>query len=434
MTRWLLTARDARRGAARRCAAIPSGPLSRFPVAHSRFGRLLPTTFARTGHVLDLAGLPIKFKEFNMGKRSWLVGLPLTFAAGCALADSSVADMFTYSGFGTAGVLHTNTSEAEYVQSGQTAGGTDGLDYKTDSKLGLQATVTPAQWLSGTVQVLSEERFNDGLGPKFEWAFVKVKPLDGLSVRAGEMALPTFLVSDSRNVGYANTWLRAPDEVYGQATFDTYTGADISYQHAIGSYSLTVDGLAGHTTADFLIPAYGPNYAAIIHGHNLLGYSASLDAGAVTLRYSYVKANIGVNIQGYLVAQTVYTFSSIGATYERDNVVLQSEFIEKHTQLTAYDVNGWYVLGGYRLGKWLPYAIYATAQEPPGPNPPTAALSGLSKHTDSVGVRADLIKSVDFKLQIDRETSYPDGSPFINVQPGFGDRAFIFSFAVDFVF
>jgi hypothetical protein len=371
-----------------------------------------------------------------MGTSSWLVGLPLTFAAGCALADGSVADMFTYSGFGTAGVLHTNTSEAEYVQTGQTSGGTNGLDYKTDSKLGLQATVTPTQWLSGTVQVLSVERFNDSLGPKFEWAFVKVKPLDGLSIRAGEMATPSFLVSDSRNVGYANTWLRAPDEVYGQATFDAYTGADISYQHAIGSYSLTVDALAGHSKSDFLA---GPGEPLVLNGHQLVGYSASLDAGVATLRYSYEKANVDAVLQGYLVGTAVYTFSSIAATYERDNVVLQSEFIERHTQLTGYDVNGWYVLGGYRLGKWLPYGIYAAAQEPSGPSTPTqppfgAPIPGLSKHTISVGVRADLIKSVDLKLQIDRETTFPDGSPFVNVQPGFGDRAFVFSFAVDFVF
>jgi hypothetical protein len=367
-----------------------------------------------------------------MGKNSWLVALPLAMAAGSAIADTSIADMFTYSGFGTAGVLTTNTNEAEYVESGQTAGSTGGFDYKTDSKLGLQGTVTPTQWLSGTVQVLSEERFNDTLGPKFEWAFVKLKPLDGLSIRAGEMALPSFLVSDSRNVGYANTWLRAPDEVYGQSTFDTYTGADVSYQHAIGSYTVTLDVLGGHTKNDFLL---GPSYAGVINGHELLGYSATVDAGVVTARASYIKTNIDAVISGVLAAKLVYTFTSYGVTYDQNNVVAQSEFITKHTQLSLYDVNGWYVLGGYRLGKWLPYAIYAAAQQPPGPEDPSTVWEpSQTKHTISAGLRADLIKSVDFKLQIDRETTYPSGSPFINVQPDFEGRAFVYSFAVDFVF
>jgi hypothetical protein len=39
----------------------------------------------------DVADLRMKFKEFNMGKSSWRIGLPLTLAAGCALADGSVA-------------------------------------------------------------------------------------------------------------------------------------------------------------------------------------------------------------------------------------------------------------------------------------------------------------------------------------------------------
>jgi hypothetical protein len=366
-----------------------------------------------------------------MRKSSLLVAVPLALTAGSAMADGSLSDMFSYSGFGTAGVLHTSTSDAEYVQTGQTSGGTDGLDFKTDSKLGLQATVTPTSWLSGTVQALAEERFDDSLSPKFEWAFVKVKPVDGVSIRAGEMALPSFLVSDSRNVGYANTWLRAPDEVYGQSTFDVYTGADVTYQHSIGSYTLTLDGLAGHTKADFLL---GPDYVAIINGHKLLGYSADLDTGLVSLRYSYVKTNIDADIDGVTAARLVYTFTSIGATYDHNDVLLQSEFIAKHTQLTAYDVNGWYVLGGYRLGKFLPYGIYAAGQTPTGPNPPGPPEPSESKHTISAGVRADLIKSVDFKLQIDRETTENSGSPFINVQPSFNDHAFVYSFTVDFVF
>jgi len=366
-----------------------------------------------------------------MNKSSWLAAVPLALVAGFANADGSIADMLSYSGFGTAGVLHADTTQAEYVQTGQSSGGVGSLDFKTDSKLGLQATVTPTQWLSGTVQALAEERFDDSLEPQIEWAFVKVKPVDGVSIRAGQMALPSFLVSDSRNVGYANTWLRAPDEVYGQSTFDVYTGGDITYAHSIGSYTVTLDALAGHTKADYLL---GPDYVAVINGHKLSGYSASVDAGVATLRYSYVKTNIDADIDGFTAARLVYTFTSIGATFDRNDVLLQSEFIAKHTQLTAYDVNGWYVLGGYRLGKWLPYGIYAAGQTPTGPNPPGPPLPNESKHTVSLGLRADLIKSVDFKVQIDHETTYANGSPFINVQPGFADHAFVYSFAVDFVF
>ena len=119
------------------------------------------------------------------------------------MADGGLGNYFTYSGFGTAGLAHSDTNDAEWVQNFQTEGSNDNADYKTDSKLAIQGTVTPTQWLSGTAQLLTEQRFGPDFTTKFEWAFIKLKPLPGLSIRGGELELPTFLVSDTRNVGYA---------------------------------------------------------------------------------------------------------------------------------------------------------------------------------------------------------------------------------------
>jgi hypothetical protein len=373
-----------------------------------------------------------------MLSKSWLLSLPLALGVASAWGGD-FTDMFTYNGFGTAGVVKTDNNKAMYVETGQSAGSDGGVYFKTDSKLGLQGTVTPTAWLSGTVQVLAADKVNDNLSPTIEWAFVKFKPLSGLSIRAGRMALPSYLVSDSRNVGYANTWLRAPDEVYGQGVFDTFTGADIAYQHSIGAYSLTLGALAGKTEVD-VFEARG--LALMVIGRNVHGYSAALDAGFVTLRYSHVAVEVTAELDGFIYGNASYSFSSIGATLDRNNVVAQAEFIAQHAGATEVDVDGWYTLGGYRLGNWLPYAMYAAGQRPPGPsasnpvfgNPGGTPLPSQSKHTISVGVRADLIKSVDFKLQVDRETTFPTGAPFINVQPGFDDKAFVYSFAVDFVF
>jgi len=90
-----------------------------------------------------------------MGMRSRFLALSLTVAAGSATAAGSVADMFSYNGFGTAGVARSDTNRAEYVSGNQMAGASENFDYKTDSKLGLQGTFSPTSWLSGTVQVLA---------------------------------------------------------------------------------------------------------------------------------------------------------------------------------------------------------------------------------------------------------------------------------------
>jgi hypothetical protein len=361
-------------------------------------------------------------------------GLLLALASSSVMAGSSIGDMFSYSGFGTVGVVRTNTDKAEYVESGQTVGAKDTLYFNTDSNLGLQGSFTPTSWVSATVQALAINRFNDSIAPQFEWAFIKFKPVSGLSIRVGQMALPSYLVSDSRHVGYANTWLRAPDEVYGQGVFDTYKGVDVTYQHSIGKYSVTVSGLAGKAAADYL---YGPQTALIVNGRNVRGYSAMLDADFATLRVSHVKADVDAILGNFILGKAFYTFSSIAATYDRDNVVGQVEFVQKNSGSTQFDYHGWYTLGGYHIGAWLPYAIYAAGQQPTGPSSPPGPivrLPSLSKHTVSLGVRADLIKSMDFKLQVDRETTYPNGNPFINVQPGFDNKAYVYSLAVDFVF
>ena len=185
---------------------------------------------------------------FSMQELRTAFVLSLSLAGGCAIADESLANLFSYSGFGTAAVDRTDTNDAQYVRTGQTAGAKTDPYLRTDSNFGLQGTVTPEDWLSGTVQVLAVNRYGDRFAPKFEWAYLKAKPLDGLAVRAGKLALPTFLISDSRYIGYANFWLRPPNEVYGEADFDTYQGGDLTYEHAVGKYVGTIGVLAGRST------------------------------------------------------------------------------------------------------------------------------------------------------------------------------------------
>ena len=84
---------------------------------------------------------------------------------------------------------------------------------------------------------------------EIEWAFVKAAPLPGLSLRVGRMAMPNYMVSDSRNVGFANTWLRPPNEVYGLASLPRSEGANVTYSHELGSVRLTGTVLGGNSEA-----------------------------------------------------------------------------------------------------------------------------------------------------------------------------------------
>ena len=361
--------------------------------------------------------------------KSRFLGLCFTLAAVSAAADGSVTDMFSYNGFGTIGVARSDTNKAEYVTGNQMAGAAENFDYKTDSKLGLQGTFTATPWLSGTVQALLEERDSPGLTTQVEWAYLKVQPTADLSIRYGKMELPLFLVSDSRSVGYTTTWLRAPDAVYGEALFRSYHGGDVSYRVQLGEYYVTAHALLGEPNP--VTQLAGPGFAQIFTGHHMYGYDISADLKIVTIRASLLELDYRTYAGGALNQLGKYHFYNLGIAYDRNNLIAQGEFIELRTQDPTDNVNGWYVMGGYRLGKWVPYLIYANRHQNQASG---GALAENNGPTESVGVRLDLFKSVDFKAQFDHAKAFDYGSPFINSQPGFSNKANIFSLAADFVF
>jgi hypothetical protein len=357
------------------------------------------------------------------------LALLLTLPAGAAAADALTTDMFSYNGFGTIGVARSDTNRAEYVIGNQMAGALENFDYKTDSKLGLQGTFAPKSWLSGTVQALTEERASREITTQIEWAYLKVQPIDDLSIRFGKMELPLFLVSDSRNVGYTTTWVRAPDAVYGEALFDTYEGGDISYRLELGRYSVTGHALLGAPDPVTQLAAQG--FAQIFTGHHMNGYDLTADLDTVTIRASVLDLRYRTYASGALNQEGKYHFYNIGVAYDRNNIIAQGEFIELRTGDSTDNINGWYLMGGYRLDKWLPYFIYGNSHQNQAADGIVPAMNGL---TESVGVRLDLFKSVDFKAQLDHAKAFDYGTPFINVQSGFRNKANVFSLVADFVF
>jgi hypothetical protein len=236
------------------------------------------------------------------------------------------------------------------------------------------------------------------------------------------------LISDTRNVGYANLWLRAPDEVYGQPIFDVYTGFDATYQHEVGPYSLSFNVLSGTSISE---TALAPGVQRRIIGHKMLGYNATLDLNGITIRVGRITTDRTSEEAGITYPALSWSFDSVGVIYDRHDLVLQGEFIERRTSNAAINVNGYYLFGGYRLGKWTPYTLYSVGETIGGAG---GTIPFASMHVVSVGVRFDAFKNVDFKAQIEHATAYQGGTPFANQASGFNDNGNIASFVVDFIF
>lgn len=161
------------------------------------------------------------------------LALPLALASICnvALADEDSQKMYTVSGFGTLGLTHSSIDKADYVNgpfqpsgTGNTAGWTP----KVDSLLAMQVDARINEHWSAVVQVISSYGTKRNYEPRVEWANVKYTFSPDLSIRVGRIALPAFMVSDTRLVGYANTWVRAPLETYSLYALTNNDGVDAS--------------------------------------------------------------------------------------------------------------------------------------------------------------------------------------------------------------
>ena len=380
--------------------------------------------------------------------------------ATCYGADGPVV---TISGFGTAALTSTDTDDAEYIRPNQARGA--GKDWRTgvDSIFGIQAMAKFTDNFSGTVQGLARKNSKDSYGAEMAWAFLKYKLNDDFSFRVGRMGLPVYMISDFRNVGYANTMLRPPSEVYRQVTGDAFDGADVVYQHSFGDSTLTAQFGVGQSKTRTPGNAY-------VRFKPVTALHVILENGPFTVRFGRADANFDiVNNAGLNGLQTALrgvgltqvaedfkttdidgSFTSIGGTLDYKNFLVQTEYAKRKTETRAvHDTTSYYAMLGYRYGKVTPYYYYGNIKQDvprtyaglPTTGPLaglTAAVNSVSKaalqSTNALGVRWDFSKSAALKVQVDRVKPKDGAGAFINPKPGFAGPVNVYALGVDFVF
>lgn len=397
-----------------------------------------------------------------MKLKPFITLLAMTSAVSAAWAEDT--SNVTVSGFGTAALTRTNTSDAEFARPNQLAGVTTNAKTGVDSNFGIQVTAKMNDWLSFTGQGLVRKNVTDNFGAELAWAYAKAKVNDNLNVRAGRVGLPVYMISDYRNVGYANTMLRPPVEMYTQVTLESIDGADALYQTSFGDTSVTAQVAYGVTDADQRggFTAKFKNVSSI----NLVA-----ENGPFTVRFGRVNAKVSVDNSPNLsmlvsglgkygfasaanaiaVNDTKASFTSLGLGVDWKNFVVQAEYGKRTSaSLSIPDTTSWYTMFGYRTGGFLPYFAHASArQDSPatvaglpasGPLLPytlganSLASASPNQTSNSIGVRWDFNKSAALKLQLDRMSPQNGSGVFINAKPGFTGPVTVFAAAVDFVF
>ena len=394
-----------------------------------------------------------------------LAPVALALLAFGAQAQGQSESMFSFSGFGTVGLTGTTKNGAEYVIPGQVHGADKDLSGEVDSKLGLQGTAKFNAQFSATVQVLTKQTGKGDWTPAVEWAFAKWQATPGLAIRAGRMGAPFFAVSDFRDVGYANTWLRPPIDVYGQVPVSHFDGADVNWTTQVLGKSVSVQAFGGESSAYVrqvkveVKKLVGVNFTAELAdglnlriGHaqgKLTAHSASASQLVSVLRQTPF-ASVGNEFDA---TDKDASFSGIGLTYDEGQWVVAAEYTKRRNASFVPDTTGWYTTVGYRVGKFTPYATLSQ-QKTDSSNvnntiPASVVIGGLPlravvdaataaqstpQKTIALGVRWDAWRNVAVKAQYDSIKTTGAGQ-FYNVQPGFNnERVGVYSLAVDFVF
>lgn len=395
---------------------------------------------------------------------------------------------FSVKGFGTLGVVHSDSTESDYTSLNRTrvpdgAGLTRQTAFNVDSKLGAQVDWKATDSLSATVQALSQYTYDKKYSPEITLAFAKYAVSPDMDVRVGRIKPALYLLSDYIDVNYANPWVRPPVEYYAAAPIPYINGVDLLWRPSIGDITFLVQPYIG-TISDIKAPG-----DTVIDFKSNVGLNVTAQSGDFTYRFGYYQTKLtfaapvvttffGANgISGTLgtlcnaakdaVACTQAAallptdkkgaFVSLGVAYDNGDYFVSGEYGKRTTDSYLSDATHGYVTGGTRLGKFTPYATYSVwkTDSPTKFSGSTNATTNLvvtglllsnlmDQDSTTLGVRFDVAKNVALKAQWDSVQTHTK-----NGQPGTGVGTFrvptnafknsdntvkLVSFSVDFVF
>ena len=276
----------------------------------------------------------------------------------CSLSLSVLAEpSVTTNAFITTGFSFTD-SNVSYGGVGKDPNFSDvskiGLQFKFDPDIELPITFT--------AQLLAKGRASWSV--EAEWAYLSYTPTDNLTVTAGKILSPFFMISQSIDVGITYPWSLPPEEIYGPANvpFSSIAGIDFTYTDYIGDYEYMVKLYNGEN--EFSVPAAG--LVVDVDMKRAIGLVLELANDYGMLRYSIhtieFSDGLGITTGGGFPSTTngKVLFTTFGAKFEWENILVMTEKASRALKNTMFPTSDtWYATVGYRMDKYLPTFTYS---------------------------------------------------------------------------
>ena len=341
----------------------------------------------------------------------------------------------TITGFGTiGGSISSNSDYAYRHDPTEGTGATNQFDIGLESRLGVQAVMDFGSGISVTAQELARQRGNEVFSLGTEWLYLQYVPDSDWKLRMGRVALATFLVSDSREVGYAAPWFHAPNELYGSNAFQYLDGAQVRWHHALGPVGIMLEGSLGSGTSRYFFLGQMID----INLKDMSNVAATFDYGDFRFRVARTRASspitfpLGPNFAVSYMLRDVFT--SVGMQYDNGKALVLSEWA-KRTENDMPVLNEplavsheWYVAGGWRFGKLTPLLSYGTFASGKSVTEPVGKFG-----TWSASLRYDVVRNVALKAQIARPQA-GNSTYWTLFNSASSKRIDVYSVGADFVF
>jgi hypothetical protein len=356
------------------------------------------------------------------------LGLATTARAGDGVAT-------TITGYGTLG--GTFVSDGDYAyrhDSSEFVGATNRFDVGLESRIGVQAVFDFGSGFSVTAQEVARRRGSEDFSLGTEWLYAQYSPAAEWKLRVGRVVLPTFLLSDSREVGYAAPWFRAPNEIYASEPFNYLDGGQVLWRHSVDQAALSLQSSYGRTKQR--VETNGGVLS--IDANYVFNASASIEYANVLVRVA--ETNISSPLTIPLSATYSLNFNakdkylSVGIQYDDGKAIALGEWAKRSESnapglpVPLVASTQWYAAGGWRFGKLTPMLLYGKYK------PDQSLLFPAGDYgTWSASLRYDVIRNVALKAEISRVQA---GNGFYWVTPNLTSREHlnVYSFGADFVF
>ena len=259
------------------------------------------------------------------------------------------ADNIEYSGFGTIGVVGTDSDFYGYRQDiSQTDGAfKHDIDFNSVSVLGLQLNLNINEKMGAVYQTVYHDQNDLSVDSATRMAFLRHSPNAAWSFRAGRTAVDLFLLTEYRDVGFAYTWAQPPKEVYGIVPFRHLDGVDVTYSTRFTDLTLRSKIFTGKSKSDIATFDSFEEYKI----DNVLGISFSFEAIDWTIKAQYTTVKVeNETLSQLMLRQGVSQIPDVvwpNATNFAEELSVNNNKVKYASLSGRYDLGDWQLLSEF---------------------------------------------------------------------------------------